>query len=59
MSSKKKLRSAVSKFHKENPQLHDACTRLLSNMSKLIMKTGVAEVVVGINNGMYYERTEA
>lgn len=57
MANKKKLQQAATKFRKENPALHAVCSSLLSYMARLIIRTGAAEVTVGIKNGKYYEAT--
>lgn len=56
MASQKKLKNAHVKFRKENPGLYFWYSHLISRMAKYIVKSGEPEVIVGFENGKYYER---
>lgn len=54
-SKKKLLQKAAIKFRKENPNRHLFYSALISSMARYIIKSGVAEVIVGFKNGEYYQ----
>lgn len=56
-SQKKRLQSYAVKFLKEHPAQHATYSRLVYGLSRLILKSGIAEVAVGYRNGEYYEST--
>lgn len=59
MASQKKLQIAAAKFRKEYPNLYSVCSALLFRMSQFIISSGTSEVIVGIKNKKYYERSNS
>mgnify|MGYP006886755294 CR=1 FL=1 len=55
MASKKELQKAAVEFRKKNPRLYHTYSAILSRMSNFIVNFGVAEAIVGIKDGKYYE----
>lgn len=64
MANKKKLQKAATKFRKENPAKHSFYSMLIGSMAEFITRSGVSEVpevpevpevIVGFENGRYYE----
>lgn len=60
MANKKKLQKAATKFRKENPAKHSFYSMLIGSMligsmAEFITRSGVPEVIVGFENGRYYE----
>lgn len=55
MTNQKKLQKAAIKFRKENSAKHSFYSRLIDSMAEFIKKSGVAEAIVGLKNGEYYE----
>lgn len=59
MANKKKLQKAATKFRKENLAKHSFYSMLISSMAEFITRSGVPEVIVGFENGRYYEHANS
>lgn len=59
MANKKKLQKAATKFRKENPAKHSFYSMLIGLMAEFITGSGVPEVIVGFENGRYYEHANS
>lgn len=56
MANKKKLQKAATKFRKENSVKHSFYSMLIKSMAEFITRS---EVIVGFENGRYYEHANS
>lgn len=59
MANKKKLQKAATKFCKENSVKHSFYSMLIKSMAEFITRSGAPEVIVGFENGRYYEHANS